>query len=222
MRRIAPQLFVLLAVAVFTGRVAAQRPDRGSYGTWSNGNNDKVRLLAEKAVQEELKLSEEQVKKVNDLSSKRGDVYRNRDQNLSREDYQKLFQEQGKATEKSIAEVLKPEQVTRLGQIALQQQGMNILSDPEVATVLQLTAEQKETVKGIQDELRTALRNLGNTDESRKKGDELRKAQGDKMAAVLTESQKSKVKEMLGAPFTGEIRSNARGGAGNFRRPPNP
>src|SRR5262249_20714624 len=89
-------------------------------------------LLSQKSVQEELKLTDDQVKKVSELEQKQRDAFQGA-RNLSREEAQKKFQELASDTNKAIADSLKEDQVKRLKQISLQQQGTRALSDPEVA-----------------------------------------------------------------------------------------
>jgi hypothetical protein len=200
-------------VAFVTPMVQAQRGQRGPGG-------GPMFLLGQKSVQEELKLSEDQVGKITQLADKqqkaRGEL-----QDLSREERQKKMQEQNQAAEKEVAEILKPEQLKRLKQITLQQRGVQAVAQPEVAEALGLSSEQKEKLKTIQADAQKEMREIrqslqgggGNREEAQKKMAELRKAAEEKVADVLTADQKAKWKEMLGEHFKGEIaRPGPRGG----------
>lgn len=171
-------------------------------------------LLSQKSVQEELKLTEDQVKKVKELSDKQRESFRGL-RDLSQEERQKKMAEAAKANTKALAEILKPEQLKRVKQISLQQRGAGALRDPEVVKTLNLTDEQKDKVKTIQDEARKARGDGQRGDrsaEARKKREEARKATNDKLLGVLTAEQKSKLKELTGEPFKGEIRRPEFGG----------
>ena len=90
-----------------------------------------------------------------------------------------------------------------------QQQGLTaVLADKAVADELKITDEQRTKIQTIVDDQRNAMRELfqggggGDRQAMMQKMQELRKQTDDKIAAVLTDDQKSKWKEMTGAPFT--------------------
>jgi hypothetical protein len=191
-----------------------QRGQRGGFAGGFGGGT--LFLLNQKSVQDELKLSDEQVKKAKELSDKQRESFGGL-RNLGQEERRTKMQEQAKATDKAVTELLKPEQLKRVKQISLQQQGGRALSNPEVATALKLTDEQKDKLKTIQEETRTARGQRGQrgqrTEEERKKLEEARKATNEKMMNILTGEQKTKLKELTGEPFKGEITRP------QFRRP---
>jgi Spy/CpxP family protein refolding chaperone len=227
MKRIVQSTLVLGALALVTPAVLAQRP--GGFGGGFGGGT--LFLLTQKSVQDELKMTDEQVKKVTELQAKEREARGPRDPNVSREERQKKAEEARAATDKALTDILKPEQLKRVKQISWQRQGTRALSDKEVAEALKLTDEQKEKLKTIQDDARKEMRDLfqagaGNRDEARKKMEELRKSADEKAQAVLTAEQKTKLKEVTGEPFKGEIklpefgRRNRPGGQGAPRQPP--
>lgn len=216
--------FLALAVVVLIGSPALaqrQRPQRQGFGGFSGMTGDLTFLLGQKSVQDELKLAEDQTKKVTELAEKRRESFRDF-RNLTPEERRKKFEERAKSAEKEVGEILKPEQLQRLKQIALQRRDGLAFSDPEVATALKLTDEQKEKIKTIREESGKSFRDLaqgGNREEARKKMDEMRKAHDEKLMGLLTDEQKAKWKELTGEPFKGEIRFGfARPGNGT-RRP---
>ncbi len=214
MMRLGKLGLVLAVVAMASGPALAQQRQPGGRGFGGFGGSP-LFLLAQKSVQDELKLSEDQVKKVKDLSDKqRGSFQGLRD--LSPEERQKKMQEARKANDKAVADILKAEQLKRLKQISLQQRGARAFSDPETAKALHLTDGQTEKVKTILEASRPAGGQRGQrgqrTEEERQKLDAARKATNEKLMNVLTSEQKAKWKELTGEPFKGEIRRPEFGG----------
>ena len=169
-----------------------------------------IMLLSQESVQKELKLTDEQKTKINDLRQS------------SREKMQEIFQaDQGERqakmqalnaeTRKSLEGILNPEQGKRLLEIVYQQRGAMAFVDPEVVKALSLSEEQQGKVKSINEEMQAGMRDLftpgqAPDDDTRKKMDDLRKSTGDKLVALLTPEQKTKWTQLQGEPFKGEIR----------------
>lgn len=137
---------VVAVVALATTRVIAQR--QGGVGIGFGGGPSHLALLTQgfrladgraagaKSVQEDLKLSEDQVQKLQDLQKSQPQGGGRGFGNLSqkeRAELQKKMEALAKANQKAIAEILKPEQAKRLEQIALQVRGTEAFADPEVA-----------------------------------------------------------------------------------------
>ena len=211
MRRLVPLSVALAVVLLAAPGAQAQQKGRGKGGFGRGGGMGfgltPVALLSQKSVQEELKLSEDQLGKVKELAAKqRGGGKGFKD--LSKEERQQRIEERAKASDKAIAAILKPEQVTRLKQISLQVRGARAFSDPQVASALKLTDDQKEKIKTIQEDARKDMRELfqgGGGEGAREKIAAARKATNEKAMNVLTPDQKATWKELTGAPFTGEI-----------------
>jgi Spy/CpxP family protein refolding chaperone len=198
-------LWVSGFVLFLTSPLMAQNRQRPGIGF--GGGAGQAMLLSQKSVQEELKLTEEQIKKVQETQTKQRESFQGLQQ-LSQDERREKFQALAKDNEKVVKDILKPDQVKRLKQISLQQRGLQAVNDPEVATALNLTEEQKAKVKSMQEENRTAARDLrqgGNRDEARTKLQEMRKANEEKIQTLLTSEQKAKWKELTGEPFKGEI-----------------
>jgi Spy/CpxP family protein refolding chaperone len=209
MKRIGQITVVLAVVAMASGSAQAQQQNRRGFGGFGGSP---IFLLNQKSVQEELKLTEDQVTKVKELSEKQRESFRGL-RDLSQEERQKKVAESAKANAKAVAEILKPEQLKRVKQITLQRRGAQALGDPEVAKTLNLTGEQKDKLKTIQDEVRQARGNGQRGDrseEAQKKRAEARKATNEKLMGVLTAEQKTKLKELMGEPFKGAIEFNGR------------
>jgi len=184
-------------------------------------------LAQAKSVQEELKLSDDQTKKLTELSQKQREAMREMFQGGGggdRDEMRKKMEEMNKANEKAMAEILKPDQVRRLKQISLQVTEKNfgmsaLLGSPDVQAELKVTDEQKEILRGLRDDMMKMMGELrdagGSPDEMREKMDEFRKSANQKVTKLLTDDQKAKLKEMQGEPFKGELPTPGRGG-----RPP--
>ncbi|HMF10669.1 MAG TPA: hypothetical protein VKE94_00130 [Gemmataceae bacterium] len=192
---------VLLVLA--QGFAAAQGPFGGFGG-------NPVMLLGQESVQKELKLTDDQIKKVQELGEKMREKFQEIF-GLDEAERPKKMQELNEENRKAIAAFLKPEQDKRLNQIIYQRQGPAAFANPEVAKALGLNAEQKDKVQTINQETGKAMRELFTPgqppdDETRKKMDDLRKSSGEKLLALLTAEQKTKWKDLQGEPFKGEIR----------------
>lgn len=199
MKRLMQFALVAGVVTMAVSPALAQQRQRG--GGFGFGGNT-IFLLGQKSVQEELKLSDEQIKKVQGLAEKQREMFQNfRD--LSQEERREKMQELAKAVDK----ILQPQQLKRVKQIALQQAGVRAVNDEEVAKSLNVTDEQKEKIRDLQRKSFEEMQGLGRDEEGAKKRQEIMKATNEKMMAVLTAEQKTKLKEMQGEPFKGEIAS---------------
>jgi hypothetical protein len=198
-------------VAALSAPVMAQGQGRGGFGMMGGGGP--VALLANPGVQKELKLDSEQVEKATALAtSTREKMTGLRDQlqglqgqeaNAKRQELMKPINEEAM---KSAHAFLKPEQVKRLHEIALQQQGANALNDPAIAKKLGITDEQAAKVKTIladsQSEMRELFQSAGDDRQAAMaKVQTLRKETNTKVMSLMTEDQKKTWKEMTGEPF---------------------
>jgi Spy/CpxP family protein refolding chaperone len=193
-----------------TDKPAGERP-RGERGRGGFGQG-LLALVSQKSVQEELKLTDDQVKSIAPLAEKQRESFRGM-RDATAEERQKR-QEQGTANEKALTELLQPEQLKRLKQISLQQQGVVAAARPEMAESLKLTSEQQEKIRAIQQGARDKMQEVmrdGNREEARGKLAALRESTNEKALAVLTEEQQTKWKELTGEKFTGEIRFGGNG-----------
>lgn len=176
---------LLVAVLLSLGVVAvveSQQPQRPPFGGGfgGGGQGNPLSLIQNPAVQKELNLSEEQLKKLPE------------------------------AVQRAIAEVLEPKQAKRLKQIQLQQRGTQALSDPKVANALKLSETQRDKIASIQESSRKEMAELfkdGGREGFQKIG-ALRKETQEKVQNVLSDDQRTAWKEMLGeelklSPFGG-------------------
>ncbi len=214
MKKFGLSALALSVVVLVSQQAWAQRPG-GGRGGFGDFGRSKLMLLSQTSVQEELKLADDQLKKVTDLGEKQRASFGEL-QGLSREERQAKFEEMRKASDTAVAEVLKEDQLKRLNQISLQLRGARAFADPEIAEKLALTADQKSQLQAIEDAAMEEMRKLGeegaDREEMREKFEELRKSGNEKAQAMLSSEQQAKWKELTGAPFKGEIRRGEFGG----------
>jgi Spy/CpxP family protein refolding chaperone len=178
-------------------------------------------LLSQKSVQEELKLSEDQLKKLGEIVKQRQEAREKMADVDPKERFPKmraLILE----TSKQARAVLKPEQDKRLLQITWQNQGGLALATPPVGKELILTEEQIKKITAIKETREKELDKIfggeaASREDARKKSEELTQSAKTKMLEVLTQEQKQKWHSMLGEPFKGELRQQS-----NPRRPREP
>lgn len=201
-----------LAVTACLTAPALAQPGPGGFG---RGFGGPLTHLSNKSVQAELKLSDEQKKKVEDANKKISDLRREKFQGLTREDFgnqekmAKLNKEISDATAKEVKGIdLKSEQEKRLQEITYQQMRTRAFSDEKVQAALKFTDEQKESIKKIGEEQRKAVEEATkglNPFRDREKFTEATNKVGKetegKIAKVLTDSQKASWKEMKGEAF---------------------
>jgi hypothetical protein len=200
---------VFAALVALAGTAVAQQrqlPFGGGFG-------GAAFLLRNPDVQKELKLSDEQVTKTKDVLQNVSATFKEKFAALKdtpQEDRQAKMQEIMKAmsaeNDKVLKDVLNADQQKRLKQLELQQRGADAFTDPEVEKALSMTAEQKEKIKTLNEDSRKEMREIfqnaaGNFQEAMTKIQTLRKETLEKTTATLTDAQKTKWKEMTGAPF---------------------
>jgi len=211
-------------------RERGERADRGGAGGMDRGPALGM-LLTNKSVQEELKLSNEQARKV---EAAVGEVRQRHRQDFERlrsgsaseraerlERIGELRREIDEETREALRGVLQPEQVRRLRQIRLQARGADALASPRVAEALDLTADQKAKIQDITEDAhhdaREIFQNAGDDrQEAMRKLHALHKETTERACAVLTDKQKDQYKELAGEPF--EIKWEARRGGDEGRR----
>jgi Spy/CpxP family protein refolding chaperone len=195
-------------VALVASPALAQRRGGGRFGMSG------ISLLSQKSVQDELKLTEDQVKKVAEANEKRRAAFQEI-RNLQGEERTQKLQELAKEGAKTIAGILNEEQAKRFKQISLQVRGVLAVADPAMAGELKITDDQKAKLTHLLDQAGKDLQKIreeagDNRDEARKKSAEYRKDLNEKVMQALTDEQKTKWKEMTGKPFKGEIRRGQR------------
>ncbi|MDB5384917.1 MAG: Serine/threonine protein kinase [Planctomycetaceae bacterium] len=166
-------------------------------------------LLREVAVQDDLKLTKEQREQIAELISSRDDHNqpewpgRGGPRDRLRMGSKKEILVTARANEIAYSAILKPDQILRLSQIALQCQGPMAFREVDIARTLKLTAEQKQSFQRIESEtiFRHADRLLTEPPPMEERGKRARLAM-QQILAVLSPTQQKQWEQMTGKPFT--------------------
>jgi Spy/CpxP family protein refolding chaperone len=171
------------------------------------GTTVKLLLLRQKSVQKELALTPETIKKIADFTQAQSEAA-HKTADLGEAARKEVFARLLIQNDRFLAETLNAKQSKRLEQIELQFTALTHLTKPEMAKELKLTDDQVRKFKDMQTEARKALADLidakdrtGKTEKFAKLREEART----RILAILTDEQKTKMKEIAGPPFEGEI-----------------
>jgi hypothetical protein len=219
--RIMRLVLSLVAVALIASPALAQRQPR------QQGS-----LLANKSVQEELKLSEDQVKKATEVEKTISDKRQEEMGKLSAEERRgekgrEIRQKFASELNAELSKVLKPEQQTRYKQIQFQQTVTRAIAGaggrrpggggggmqrafyevPTVANAMKFSDEQKEKLKALNEEAKkkiaTAREDAGDDRaKAREATAKIVKETLESIQKALTAEQKKKWEDMSGKPFT--------------------
>jgi Spy/CpxP family protein refolding chaperone len=229
MRTFGKVVLVVGVVALLAIPASSQQRQRGRGGFGAGpGALGPAMLLASEDVRKDLKVTDEQAEKLKDIQQQMGAKGKEAfaevqklDESERQEKRLEIFRKLNEESTQAVAKILTPDQMKRLKQIQLQQQGAQALADPEVQKKLNLTDEQKEKVKTITEDSRKEMREItqaaqGDFQGVREKMQSLRKETNEKVMAVLTDEQKKSWKDMNGEPFKGQINTGfgGRGGRG--------
>lgn len=233
--------FGLLSAMLLLGQASAQQFDREKFKLFNSAQKvigeNPARLATIEGVQKELKMDEEQIKAVGEKvpSIGRGGFGgkggKPREEDIARftklmekaeqlkdvpEDkleakIREVFKDEIEGPTKEVEKILKPEQMTRLKQIARQQGGPAAYLKPENVKDLGLKDEQVKKIKDISTELEKDSNELRRSagkggfnlpPETREKLNALTKEAKEKADEVLTSEQTAKYKELIGEPYT--------------------
>lgn len=216
-------LVVAFAVAATTSAVAQEKGKRPQGGGGPGGGS----LLGSPDVQKDLKISEDQVKKIEDARGSMRDAFAGF-QDLSMEERNKKMAEVTAEIRKKTEAVLTADQLKRLNELKFQQVGA--VNNPEVQTALKVTDEQKSKLTALGTEYGEKRRGLfqgaggggqgGFSPEMREKMTALSKEQDEKALGLLTAEQKSALEKGKGAKADYQLPPYATFGGGG-RRPNN-
>jgi hypothetical protein len=197
-------MVVLLAVDRAPGQPQGRGPVRG-------GPNAVV-MLRHKAVQEELKLTKDQLDQLKALMTGMRDKMLELVENGERDKVPAVV----KGQEKGLTKILTAGQYKRLQEVVLQVHGLWALTEPDTARKLKVTPGQMKKLRELQAETEKQMKNLpegaATRTEVQKKMDELHRAANDKGLLLLTDEQRARWKALTGEPFKGEIKRVTPGG----------
>lgn len=195
-------------VAMLAGPAMAQ--GRGGMGMGMGGP---ANLLGNPSVQKELKLDETQIEKAKELATTTREKMAGLRDQLTDLQGQERMTKQAELSKpineeamKTAKAFLKPEQLTRLTQIEIQQRGAVAFSDAAIAKKLGITDEQSGKIKTILASQQTGMQEIREAAGQdfaamMPKMTALRKETNTKVTALLTDDQKKTWKEMTGEPF---------------------
>jgi Spy/CpxP family protein refolding chaperone len=211
-----------LAVVLMAGAAWAQPP--GGRG----GNTGLTDLLNIDKVQEELKLTEDQIAEVSamvdevrSMLSEKFEAEFGADfdpQEMTDEDRERMRDVMREARneirtweKEKLGQLLNEDQRTRLQQISWQAQGGRALSDADLQTALGLSDDQKTQITKLFDDLQTQSMEAFRSGDREAAG-RLRTEAYEAAMALLTDEQKTKLEELKGEPFELPQREGRNGG----------
>jgi hypothetical protein len=186
---------ILIVIVVLAGPAPAQFAGQGVGAKF---------LLFNKSVQDELKLTPDQLNKLRADAETVLGGFKDQLTRLKEMETQaraKIMSMVNDKTTKIVTTVLDKEQVKRLREIDLQQRGPLALFDEDVRKNLNITEEQVNKAKTIAD---TSFQDLHKAYEAKdeKKMTEILQAANQQVTDILTPEQKKTWQEMTGRPFT--------------------
>jgi Spy/CpxP family protein refolding chaperone len=242
-RYMAAGLMAVAAVGLSTAQDTPRQRPGGGFGGPGGGGGGIMSVAGNKAVQEEVKITDEQKEKLTEAGKKIRETMMAKMKDVPRDQFREkmasIQADVNKEAETALAEVLKPEQVTRIKQISVQSLGLRAFTNEAVVTALKLTDDQKAQIKEIADEAQKDSRDLfeaagikpgerpdaDKMEALRKKTEIVRKDAFEKAAKALTAEQKETWKTLTGEPFDTSKLTPAgfggRGGPGGNRPPQN-
>jgi len=221
-------MMAVAAVLLVTGTVAAQpvvvRPQGGAagqplvvrgggqsygYSSYTSPWSGSIRWLYMESVKKDLELVEEQTQKINkirtDLQKEMSEMYK-KTSGLSREErmkqYREMNEELAEKIENQIKEVLLPEQLARLKEVALQMKlrsyyGLGqALSGDDLVESLDISERQKKELLKVQQEVQQEIRQ-----KTMEFNNKIRAEAQEKILKVLSKKQRDKLEKMQGDKF---------------------
>jgi Spy/CpxP family protein refolding chaperone len=211
MRRIGTMILAAGLAALLASPAFAQGRRQPGQGFGGGFGQSGLALLANKSVKEELKITEDQTKKIDDANKELRTKFQDkiREAGMDREKMQAIFKERTAEGEKLAAGILTSEQGKRFKQLELQIQGFRALTNEDVQKQLKFTDEQKKAVEDLgkevaketQELFQGAGRDREKMAEARTKIQALGKKAMDTAAKSLTDEQKKTWSTMIGAKF---------------------
>ena len=205
----------MAAVALFALSSSTAMAQFGGGGRGGRGQNNGggLQMLRIPEVQKELKLTPEQISLIDVKQQEVRDamqaLYPGGFGQMTPEERQQRMTKTQELQDKAVFDIIG----LRFRQLELQQQGPVAITRKSVADQLKLTDDQQKQVADIQTQTNTDRRaamqgidyqNMSDTDRQAlaTKMADMQKAEGDKILALLTDTQKTQWKAMQGTPFT--------------------
>jgi mRNA-degrading endonuclease RelE of RelBE toxin-antitoxin system len=225
------RIALVFAIGLVLAGLAHAQPRPGG----GRGGFGLVRGLGtNEALQKELKLDKDEIDKVKTALTKVGEETRDEQRKLfgqdaTEEEKKEIRSKINAAYDKAIGAILTADQMKRLHQLENQQAGLEIfISKEDTKKALKISDKQEDSIKEINDELQKDIRELfprggpggggggGRPDpDAQKKATALRKDAMDRVTKLLSDSQNSTLKDLLGATADASI-FQPQGGGGGF------
>jgi len=214
---------LILSIVVVMSAVAAFAQGGGRQGGMMGGmQNNPLMLLTREDVQEDLGLNSDQKLKVAEyfapdaLRERMMSVFQNSGMSFEdmrseegRKKMQDIMTKQMDSMKKEVEGWLTPDQVKRVGQIAIQVNGNRSILQKDVAKALEITTAQQEKIDGLQkasgEAMQALMQKMRDQELSREEMQEKMKKNGDimntELGKILTDAQRAKLTEMGGKKF---------------------
>jgi serine/threonine protein kinase len=170
-----------------------------------------ISLLNDPFVLKDLQVTPEQMRKIEELKNRlvSGRVEPFRDfRRLTPEERRERFLELARTNDAEVQAILKPEQVRRLRQIALQKQGPMVFREADIAAALRLTPEQRSRIQAIEAEtffFRGDGRPGSPSSSLRRISDDQIRSAMKRIMTLLTPEQNQRWRDLTGEPFDGPL-----------------
>lgn len=171
------------------------------------GSTIKLLLLRQKSIQKELALGDDTTKKIMDFTHAQSEAA-GKAAELGEAARKEAMQKLSQQNDKFLTDTLTEKQGKRLGQLAMQFSPLTHLLKPEMVKDLKLSEEQVTKLKDVQTDTRKALFELLKSKEAKEKSEKFTKLREEtvaKIKSVLTDNQETRVRELAGPIFKGEI-----------------
>jgi hypothetical protein len=183
------------------------------------GRLNQTPWFSDQALQAQLKINEEQAKRLNDSYNKFWSVYHRNTQPFNTSFTLSDGQRQTMLTAsnqfyvdfgRSVNDILTPEQRVRFFQLSNQYQGYGALYAPAISDRLKLTSEQLTQLRRYENDYNTRMaeyykvRGVDPTT-SAMRFEEVQKELNERITSVLTEEQRQAWKELIGEPYRWRI-----------------
>lgn len=222
---------LLSCVALAGAQGGGQGRGQGRRG---GGGNSELSLAMRADVQKEISVTDDQKTKLTDLQQKSrpqrgggggggnggGGGGGNGGGNFDPAAMAQRMAEMRAQQHKDLSAILNDGQMKRLGELLIQREGYNALTQPDVQKALNFTSDQTQKVKDLatkqQEANRALMEKMRNQEITREEltadREKNTKTMNDELSKVLTSDQASKFKEMQGKPFTFETGNGGGGG----------
>jgi hypothetical protein len=203
-------LLVLAILAIPATCLAAAQPGQKTgkgKRLIAEGEVIELLLLRQKAVRDDLKLDKEFKTKVFEFTGKQHEKAEEV-RKLPEAEQKAKWEDMAKENDAFLKDNLNPDQRKRLKQIAIQVVGLLWVTRKRIADELKLTDDQKTKARMLQKEARKDLMDLAdvtNPKDRKEKVAALKKHNRERLMGLLTAEQKTKLQELAGAPFRGEL-----------------